>query len=137
MKERVHDGLREHGDGERFYVVVMQELTIYGHTTDQHTQAKYPEDWPRTLEGRAQGTEFGCWHSQWCPDGELGYQDARGLREITHAEFMEADENDWPEQLDSPLTQEGPVIAVGYVDDDGKAVMTWDSIHGDHEETKQ
>jgi hypothetical protein len=121
----------EGGGGERFYVVVMEELTIYGHTIDEHTKAKYPDDFAATEFGRAEGSEFACWHSVMCPDGEIGSQLLRMCRPSTYEEFIQARDEDWPELLDEAITQPGPISAVGYYDKDGKPVVTWDSLHGD------
>lgn len=121
-------------EGERYYVMVMQELTIYAHTVDQATKRDYPEDWPRTLECRAEGNEFACYHSNACSEGELGYNQSSSLREITREEFIEAWDAGWPELADSAITQEGPVAAVGYVDEHGQVVKVWDSLHGDYDD---
>jgi hypothetical protein len=111
-----------HGGDERFYVVVMQELTIYGHTVDAYTKANFPEDWEHTEALMAIGQEYGCWHSVACRDGELGSWDKRALKQISHDEFLQARDDDWPELADQPITQPGPVSAVGYVDKDGNYV---------------
>lgn len=119
--------------GERYYVMVMQELTIYGHTVDAATKAQYPEDWPHTLRLRENGLEFACYHSNACHDGEIGSNPAQGLREITREEFIEAWDNGWPELADSPITMEGPLASVGYIDAQGVLRKTWDSLHGDYD----
>jgi hypothetical protein len=119
-------------EGERFYVMVMQELTIYGHTVDAAIKRDYPEDWEYTLHARGQGMEFACWHSNACADGEIGSNPMSGLREITREQFIEAWDAGWPDLMDSPITMEGPVAAVGFVDADGNVVKTWDSLHGDY-----
>jgi hypothetical protein len=120
-------------EGERYYVMVMQELTIYGHSVDAWTREKYPEDWPLTLDARTRGFEFGCYHSNACADGELGTNPMSSLREITREQFIEAWDAGWPDLMDSPITQEGPVAAVGFIDADGNAVKVWDSLHGDYD----
>ena len=121
-------------EGERYYVMVMQELTVYGHTVDAATQRDYPEDWPHTLRGRANGYEFACYHSTACADGEIGTNPIDGLREISREQFIEAWDAGWPELADDPITREGPVASVGYLDlETGKVVMTWDSLHGDYD----
>lgn len=118
---------------ERFYVMVMQELTIYGHTIDAATKRDYPEDWPHTFDGRKNGYEFACWHSNACADGEIGSNPSAGLREITREQFIEAWDAGWPALEDHPITQEGPVAAVGFFDEQGHAVTVWDSLHGDYD----
>jgi hypothetical protein len=120
----------EGGGGEKFYVVVMEEVTIYGHSTDGFTKEKYPEDWPQTLAARKRGQEFGCFHSQLCPNGELGYADMGTLREISYSEFIEARDGFWPVLLDSAMTTDAPVASVGYFDEDGNYVETWNSRDG-------
>jgi hypothetical protein len=117
---------------EKFYVMRMLELTIYGHTVDAWTQRDYPEDWPLTLAGREAGREFACWHSNCCHDGEIGTNPVEAIQEITWEEFEEARGNGWPYLPDQPVTTYAPVSAVGYIDDDGEVVWSWDSLAGDH-----
>jgi hypothetical protein len=120
-------------EGETFYIMVMQELTIYGHTVDAAIKRDYPEDWQHTLDTRANGYEFACWHSNACRDGEIGSNLASGLREITREQFIQAWDAGWPDLEDHPITQEGPVAAVGYFDEHGNPVKVWDSLHGDYD----
>lgn len=124
----------EKDEGETYYVIVMRELTIYGHTIDAATKRDYPEDWGHTVDGRKNGYEFGCWHSNACADGEIGSNVMDGLREITREQFIEAWDSGWPELADSPITREGPVASVGYFDlETGQIIKAWDSLHGDYD----
>lgn len=123
----------EDGGSERFYVLALEELTIYGHTVDAWTQEKYPEDWPSTLQGYRNGYVFGCWHSQVVPNGEIG-SNAQGLRRISYDEFLEAQENFWPHLEDEHPGV--PVSAIYVPDGDGGIKLVWDSLRGDVEDSK-
>lgn len=111
---------------ERFYVMAMIELTVYGHTVDRWIKEHYPEDWPLTLESRKHGSEWGCWHSVACPDGELGSNSVGALRPIEFEAFAFAREHDWPYVSD--YTTLAPVMAVGQLGDDGRFIWNWSSL---------
>jgi hypothetical protein len=110
------------GGAERFYVLVMQELAIYGHTVDAWTAAHYPEDVPQIEAARANGREFGCWHSAWCPDGEIGSQDARELVQVDYGDFVAAKRHHWPDLAKAgvPVTREGAAIVYLAPDPEGE-----------------
>jgi hypothetical protein len=127
-----YDPAEDH-ENERFYVMRMYELTIWGHTVDHWTRRDYPEDWPYTLAGRKHGREFACWHSVACPDGEIGTNDTGVIEEITFEQFAEAAGNKWPHLTDEPVTTEAPASAVGWIDDKGEVHWEWDSLRGDRE----
>lgn len=111
---------------ERFYVMAMMELTIYGHTIDRYTKEQYPEDWEHTRGLRERGVEWGCWHSVACSDGEIGSNDVRMLRPILYETFVLAREHRWPYVRD--YTTLAPVAAVGFMDDKGRFVWEWSSL---------
>lgn len=113
---------------EAFYVLALPQLTIYGHTIDHYTQARYPEDLALTLHGRSQGYEFGCWHSEACPDGEIGSNAVDGLRRISRDEFIRAWDEGWPQQEAAILA---PVAGIYTIEPDGSVVKVWDSLGGD------
>jgi hypothetical protein len=122
----------EGGGSEKFYVVVFQELTIYGHTIDAYTQEQFPEDWPLTVELRRADREWGCWHSIACPEGEIGSQDCAHIREITYDTFVQAREAGWPESAEPLTVPYGtPIAAFGTIDEHGKFVWVWNSLEGD------
>lgn len=126
-----YDPAEQHED-EKFYVMNMQELTIYGHTVDHWTRRDYPEDWPLTQEWRRNSREFACWHSVACPDGEIGTNPAEALLPITFEAFEFALGESWPHLADIPPTTLAPVSAVGHVDETtGRIVWDWDSLRGD------
>lgn len=118
----------EDDENEKFYVLAFPELTIYGHTIDHYTKRDYPEDWQHTVDGRKQGMEFGCWHSEACVDGEIGSNPVDGLRQITQDTFLWAWDEGWPEQ---PPALAGPIAAVYSMDDDGGLTKVWDSQKGE------
>lgn len=122
----------EGGGDETCYISVFPELTVYGHTTDAHTQARYPEDWPLTIIGRERGREFGCWHSVMCPEGELSSAEMETLRVITFEQFDRARTEGWPEQpIDGGgFTSISPILATATIDADGKIGDWWDSQFG-------
>lgn len=74
---------------------------------------------------------YGCWHSDWCRDGELGSNPLATLRRITQADFEQAQERGWP-HVDS-LTNSVPVMSTGHINERGEFVLDWDSLHGDAE----
>lgn len=118
--------------GERFFVMRMYELTIYGHTVDEHLQRRgYDSDWTIVQEERKRGVEFGCWYSEACIDGELGSNPIAALVEIGYADFKRAAEHDWPFLADEGVTTREPVAAVGEFRKDGTIDWKWDSLSGD------
>ena len=81
---------------------------------------------------RARGSEFACWHSDACRDGELGANPMSDLEPITFEQFKKAAEADWPYQP-GPITRPGPVAWIGKIDpESGRITPTWDSLGGDH-----
>lgn len=112
--------------GERFYVMAMIELTIYGHTIDRFTREHYPDDWHHTMQLREQGIEWGCWHSVAASDGEIGSNRVDGLRPILFETFAQARDQGWP--YDNRLTTLAPVAAVGFLDDAGRFQWDWSSL---------
>jgi hypothetical protein len=113
---------------ERFFVMGLQEFTIYGHTVDRWTRENYPEDLPHVEQGNREGRQWACYHSPACPDGELGTNDARALIEITYDDFVAANEAGWPHL---PLvTTAAPAVAIFVPDDEGNLVKHWDSLRG-------
>lgn len=146
-------------DKETFYVAVFPELTIYGHTINRWIREKYPEDWDLVRDTQARGLYWGCWHSQACPDGEMGSQDpaicvpmervaAQLGWGLTPSELMEEfSDQMWPDlRIDIGLTTNSPIARILVAPDDDKdpvafleAVRTgnlkevWNSIDGDKE----
>lgn len=119
----------EPGSDERFFVMSLPELSIYGHTVDAWVKEKFPEDWPLIQGTRSNGMEWGCFHSSACPDGEIGSNDPRGLLPISQELFEMAREAGWP---DFPiLTSLAPAAAVFTVDEDGNLHEEWNSLEGD------
>jgi hypothetical protein len=119
------------GEDETFFVYVVADMTSYGHTVDAHTLRAYPEDWPSTLAVREEGRDFGCWHSKFCPDGELTTFDPSDCRKITRQEFEQADEAMWPTITDE-LTSAAPAMAIYVLDPHHLSpVKVWDSVEGD------
>lgn len=116
----------EGGGDERFYMMAMMELTIYGHTIDAWVKEKYPEDWEHVQHTRHHGSEWACWHSVACPDGEIGSNEVGMLRPITYDAFVQAAEQGWPYSSDH--TTLAPVAAVGYVNEVGDFVWDWSSL---------
>ena len=81
---------------ERFYYVGAHGIGIWGHTTDQWTKKEFPEDWEATVSSRNRGYEFGCWHSEVCPTGELGSQHLSVCAPVSQGSYELAEKSGWP-----------------------------------------
>lgn len=117
------DWLKEH-----FYVVAFPELTIYGHTIDRFTKEHYADDWSRVAKQRLEGLEWGCWHSEVCPHGEVGSQDIQICVGIPPQIFLAAREKDWPET--DFITTPDPLARIYGDDGSGKLTEIWNSKDG-------
>jgi hypothetical protein len=113
---------------ETFYALALPEFTIYGHTVDWYTKRDYPEDLAITENGRKQGIEFACWHSEVESRGEIGSNAVDGLRKITREQFLEAWDAGWPKL---PPALNAPAVSIYTMEEDGSIEKVWDSLRGD------
>jgi hypothetical protein len=115
-------------DNERFYVLALLDLTIYGHTVDDELKADPdPHDWKLVQRQRERGIEFGRWFSKNCRDGELGTNVTGKLLEVDRELFEKAQGMGWPTL--PPLVNE-PNMGIATLDKDGQVRIVWDSVRG-------
>jgi len=111
-------------DAERFYINPLADLTIYGHTIDGWLREHEPGDLEPTRQLRIHGREFACWHSLWCPSGELGSNAVENLRAISYKQFKEAQEAGWP--FNAELATTTPAVTIAYLD---RETGDWSKIY--------
>lgn len=116
---------------ERFFYIGIEGIGIWGHTVDLFTQERYPEDWMITQQARQRGYEYGCWHSDIVPGGELGSQHLSVCAPVSFASFEAAQTEGWPYL---GLTTNSPAFHMEGFD---TAEEAFDAIHRNTEQANK